>query len=253
MEIFQIMQRMTVLAALLSCSSLFSAAHANEGVHWGYEGEISPANWGHLSSDYATCATGKNQSPVDIRSTVKARLPALPFSYQAGGSEILNNGHTIQVVYADGSQLTIDGLPFTLKQFHFHAPSENLIQGKQYPLEVHLVHSDKEGNLAVVGLMFEEGEANPLLATLWQQMPAHAGEKSALSKSVNVADLLPHDHSYYRFAGSLTTPPCSENVRWLVLKQPMTASKTQIEQFAKLMGHPNNRPVQPLGARQIIE
>ncbi len=247
------MQKMTVLAALLSCSALFSAAQANEGAHWGYEGEIAPANWGHLSSEYATCATGKNQAPVDIQATVKAKLPALPFHYQAGGNAIINNGHTLQVTYAQGSQLTIDGLPFTLKQFHFHSPSENLIQGKQYPLEVHLVHGDPQGNLAVVGLMFEEGKANPLLTTLWQQMPQQVGSQLTLSKSVNVADLLPHDRSYYRFAGSLTTPPCTENVRWLVLKKPMTASKAQIEQFAKLMGHPNNRPVQPLGARQIVE
>jgi carbonic anhydrase len=248
-----IMQKMTVLAALLCSAIGLPATQAAESAHWGYEGDVAPANWGQLSAEYATCGTGKNQAPVDIHGTVKAKLPSLPFHYQAGGQEIINNGHTVQVVYADGSQLTVDGAAFTLKQFHFHAPSENLIQGRQYPLEVHLVHSDNEGNLAVVGLMFKEGKANPLLTTLWQQLPQHAGDTLTLSKSVNVADLLPKDHSYYRFAGSLTTPPCTEGVRWLVLKKPMTASKAQIEQFAKLMGHPNNRPVQPVGARLIVE
>ena len=247
------MHHSTVLAAVFTSALLLPTANASETAHWGYEGEVAPTNWGHLSPEYATCSTGKNQAPIDIQHAVKTQLPAIPFAYQAGGQEIINNGHTIQVTYAAGSQLSVDGMPFTLKQFHFHAPSENLIQGKQFPLEVHLVHSDPDGNLAVVGLMFEQGAANPLLATLWQQLPQKAGDKLTLSQSVNVADLLPKDHSYYRFAGSLTTPPCSEGVRWLVLKKPMEASKEQIEQFAKLMGHPNNRPVQPVGARLIAE
>lgn len=247
------MQKSTVLVTLFAAVMFNSTGYAGETAHWGYSGDVAPARWGTLSPEYATCGTGKNQAPVNIEHTVKSELPALPFAYQAGGREIINNGHTIQVVYADGSKLTVDGSPFTLKQFHFHAPSENLIQGKQYPLEVHLVHSDKDGNLAVVALMFEEGKANPLLAKLWQQLPRKSGDHLTLNKSVNVADLLPKDQSYYRFAGSLTTPPCSEGVRWLVLKQPISASKTQIEQFSAVMGHANNRPVQPVGARLIAE
>ena len=240
------------LAAAASLAFTLSAGAA-EHAHWGYEGEVAPAKWAQLSPEFATCGAGRNQSPIDIQGGFKAKLPKVPFSYQAGGNQITNNGHTVQVSYADGSQVSIDGAAFALKQFHFHAPSENLIDGKPYPLEVHLVHADKNGNLAVIGMMFKEGKANPLLNTLWQQMPAKAGDVVTLQKSVNVSDLLPADHSYYRFAGSLTTPPCSEGVRWLVLKKPMTASKQQIEQFTTLMGHPNNRPVQPLGARFVVE
>ncbi|MGL4206701.1 MAG: carbonic anhydrase [Aeromonadaceae bacterium] len=245
-------QGVQALAAVAALAVSLTAG-ATEQAHWGYEGDVAPAKWAQLSPEFATCGAGRNQSPIDIQGGFKAQLPKLPFSYQAGGNQITNNGHTIQVSYAEGSQITVDGTPFTLKQFHFHAPSENLIQGKQYPLEVHLVHADKSGNLTVIGMMFKEGKANPLLNTLWQQMPAKAGDVVTLQKSVNVSELLPSDHSYYRFSGSLTTPPCSEGVRWLVLKKPMTASKEQIEQFAKLMGHPNNRPVQPLGARFVVE
>ena len=245
------MFRSNVLLLTLALSgSVMATEHA---VHWGYEGDVAPAKWAQLSPEFAVCGTGKNQSPIDIQGGIKAKLPKVPFSYQAGGNEIVNNGHTIQINYVQGSQITVDGDAFTLKQFHFHAPSENLIDGHSYPLEVHLVHLDAKSNITVVGMMFKEGKANPLLDKLWAQMPVKAGDKQTLSKSVNVSDLLPKDRSYYRFSGSLTTPPCSEGVRWLMLKKPMTASKAQIEQFAKLMGHPNNRPVQPLGARFVVE
>ncbi len=230
-----------------------SAVCAQESAHWGYKGDVAPAKWAQLSPEFAVCGTGKNQSPIDIQGSIKAKLPKVPFSYQSGGNEIVNNGHTIQINYVQGSQITVDGDAFTLKQFHFHAPSENLIDGHSYPLEVHLVHLDAKSNITVVGMMFKEGKANLLLDKLWAQMPVKVGDKQTLSKSVNVSDLLPKDRSYYRFSGSLTTPPCSEGVRWLMLKKPMTASKAQIEQFAKLMGHPNNRPVQPLGARFVVE
>lgn len=241
------------MASAAALAFSLTAANANEHAHWGYEGDVAPAKWAQLSPEFATCGTGRNQSPIDIQGGFKAQLPTLPFSYQAGGNQITNNGHTVQVSYSDGSQITVDGTPFTLKQFHFHTPSENLIDGKQYAMEVHLVHADKQGNLAVLGVMFDIGEANPLLSTLWQQIPAKVGTVIPLHKSVDVSELLPSDHSYYRFSGSLTTPPCSEGVRWLVLKKPMTASKEQIDEFAHLMGHPNNRPVQPLGARFVVE
>ena len=238
---------------LLAFALSGSAMAAEQTVHWGYEGDVSPAKWATLSPEFAMCGTGTNQSPIDIHGGFKSTLPKVPFSYQKGGNEIVNNGHTIQINYAEGSQIKVDGTAFTLKQFHFHAPSENLINGKSYPLEVHLVHMDEQKNITVIGMMFNEGKANPLLDLLWSQMPTKAGEKHALDKSVNVSDLLPKDRSYYRFSGSLTTPPCSEGVRWLMLKKPMTASKAQIEQFTKLMGHPNNRPVQPMGARFVVE
>jgi len=222
-------------------------------VHWGYSGAEGPEQWGTLKPEFATCSNGKNQSPVDLRSLTRADLQPIRFAYRPGGNEILNNGHTIQVNYTPGSSISVDGHAFELKQFHFHAPSENHIDGKPYPLEAHLVHADKEGNLAVVGVMFVEGKANPVLAQAWAAMPEQAGAKAALASVTDAEALLPRKRSYYRYSGSLTTPPCSEGVLWLVMKDPVTVSKAQIEAFEHVMHHPNNRPVQPVNARAILK
>ena len=167
--------------------------------HWSYEGESAPSNWGQLDSKFALCASGKNQSPIDLSGFVEADMKALKLDYKAGSAaihnhghaglidqtgsaDILNNGHTVQINYAPGSSLAVDGLAFELKQFHFHSPSENTISGKQFPLEGHLVHADKDGNLAVVAVMFQEGAANGLLGRIWEKMPTKAGEKSCPSR-----------------------------------------------------------------------
>lgn len=198
------------------------------------------------------CA-GKNQSPVDMKNFIEAELPAIVFSYQAGGNEIVNNGHTIQVNYGTGSHIVIDETRFELKQFHFHAPSENLINGKSFPLEGHLVHADEKGNLAVVAIMFDYGDSSGSLSPLWHLMPEKAGGKQAIMTSFSAAALLPTDRDYYRFSGSLTTPPCSEGVRWLVMKNAVTVSREQVESFSHILHHPNNRPVQPVYARTILK
>jgi carbonic anhydrase len=220
--------------------------------HWGYAGEAGPENWSKVDPKNAMCALGRNQSPIDLGGFVEADLKPLKLGYKAGAADIVNNGHTVQINYAPGSMLTVDGRTFELKQFHFHAPSENRIGGKQFPLEGHLVHSDKDGNLAVVAVMFQDGAANPLLAKLWEKMPARAGEKADLPAGVSAAQLLPANRDYYRFNGSLTTPPCSEGVWWLVMKQHPTVSKAQVEQFSKTMGFANNRPIQPVNARPVL-
>jgi carbonic anhydrase len=147
----------------------------------------------------------------------------------------------------------VDGLRFELKQFHFHAPSENKINGKQFSLEGHLVHADRDGNLAVVAVMFQEGAANTLLAKLWEKMPNQAGEEIALPSGLNVTQLLPKEPDYYRFNGSLTTPPCSEGVRWFVIKKPLTVSRAQIQQFSKTIGFANDRPIQSTNARSVLQ
>ncbi|MGH7795054.1 MAG: carbonic anhydrase [Candidatus Binatia bacterium] len=221
--------------------------------HWSYEGEAGPQNWAKLDAKFAVCASGKNQSPIDLKGFVQADLKPLKLDYKAGSAEILNNGHTVQVNYAPGSSLAVDGLSFELKQFHFHAPSENKINGKQFALEGHLVHVDKDGNLAVVAVMFQEGDANALLTRLWEKILNKAGEKSALTAGLSVLQLLPKERDYYRFNGSLTTPPCSEGVRWFVMKKAATASKAQIEQFSKSVGVANNRPIQATNARAILQ
>ena len=220
--------------------------------HWGYSGEAGPENWSKIDAKYAMCGIGRNQSPIDLSTFVEAALKPLKFAYKPGASEIVNNGHTVQINYAAGSSVTVDGHAFELKQFHFHSPSENRIGGKQFPLEGHLVHADKDGNLAVVSVMFQEGAANGLLSKLWEKMPNKAGEKNAVPGGLNVTQMMPKERDYYRFNGSLTTPPCSEGVRWFVIKRPATASKAQIEQFSKAVGVANNRPIQPTNARSVL-
>jgi carbonic anhydrase len=223
------------------------------GQHWGYHGEAAPQNWGKLDPKFALCSNGRNQSPIDIAGSIKAELKPLKLDYKAGAADIVNNGHTVQINYAPGNPLDLEGRGYELKQFHFHAPSENKINGKQYPLEGHLVHADKEGNLAVVSVMFEEGAANELLTKLWEKMPAKVGDKGPLAAGMSVNQLLPKDKAYYRFNGSLTTPPCSEGVRWIVMKHPVAASKAQVAQFSKAVGVANNRPLQPVHARAILQ
>lgn len=226
--------------------------HAHSTPHWSYSGAGAPEKWGKLSQDFASCEKGYNQSPVDIQQVVKGELPPLSLTYQAKDKSIINNGHTLQLNVHDGDKLLVDGTEFTLLQFHFHTPSENQINGKAYPLELHFVHSDDKGNLAVVGVMFEQGKANPAIADILKMVPATVNVAEAVAKPVSLADLMPGDKSYFRFSGSLTTPPCTEGVRWLVMKQPVTLSADQIDAFKKILGDNNSRPVQPLNGRVII-
>ena len=241
----------TILTATLLLAASGSLAAENT-VNWGYEGQASPQHWGQLSPEFTLCSVGKNQSPVNIQGALKAQQSALALSFQPGQQEMINNGHTIQVNTQGENTLSLDGKTFTLRQFHFHAPSENTIDGEQFPMEVHFVYQDAEGALAVLGLMFRLGEANTQLEAAWQQMPAAKGQSAVLSQPVDIQNLLPKQQSFYRFSGSLTTPPCSEGVRWLVLKEAVTASAEQVQQFSNVMQHDNNRPVQPLNGRVII-
>lgn len=241
------MKKSLLAGTLLLCPTAFAATP-----HWEYSGEAGPAQWARLTPEFGQCA-GSNQSPVNLAGLVEAELAPLQFHYQAGGKTLVNNGHTVQVNYAPGSTLQLDGMRFELKQFHFHAPSENLIEGRSYPLEGHLVHANDKGELAVVAVMFEPGRANPALSQAWQALPTKAGETRALKAPLSAEQLLPTQRDYYRFSGSLTTPPCSEGVRWLVMKQPVQVSQAQIDAFKAVMHHPNNRPVQPLNGRQVLQ
>jgi carbonic anhydrase len=247
------LNRSILATSLLVASVLTTSAVRAEGAHWGYDGDNGPQHWGELDSAYGVCSTGKNQSPVDISGTIEGDLPEIAFSYSSNASNVVNNGHTVQVNYAPGSTISVNGQQFELKQFHFHAPSENTLNGEHFPMEAHFVHADARGNLAVVAVMFREGAANPELEKAWSVMPEKAGESKPLTSTVNAASLLPASHDYYRFNGSLTTPPCSEGVVWLVMKDADTASKEQIERFTHAVHHDNNRPVQPLNARVIVQ
>lgn len=234
--------------------SLFGTmAQAGLGSHWGYTGHEGPENWGELDSAYALCAGGKNQSPVNIIDAVEAKLPPLKTAYSGKATEILNNGHTVQANFPAGNFLTVSGHRFELKQVHFHTPSENHVDGQEFPLEAHFVHADAEGNLAVIAVMFKEGAENVALEKLWHEMPMHGGEHHSLKVSLAAAELLPSDKAYYRFSGSLTTPPCSEGVWWQVMKSPLTISKEQVEKFAHSVHGHNNRPIQAHNARLMLK
>ena len=248
------MKKRNIVVTLILVASYFtSTAFAEEKVNWGYSGKEGPEYWGNMDPKFTLCSEGKNQSPVDLTGMIAGELLPITVNYQAGGNEIINNGHTIQVNYMPGSTIILNEHQFELKQFHFHSPSENTIEGESYPMEAHFVHADKQGNLAVISLMFKTGEKNTELEKAWIQMPEKSGGKNVLSKSVDANILLPQNRDYYRFNGSLTSPPCSEGVWWLVMKQITTASKDQIDKFSHTMHHPNNRPVQPVNARMILK
>jgi carbonic anhydrase len=230
-----------------------SVAHgADHAPHWGYGGEHGPEQWGGMEAAFSSCKLGKEQSPIDIRNAKKSALPPLDFKYTNSNAEIVNNGHTIQVNLADGGALNLDGVPYKLVQFHFHAPSEEKINGKAYSMVAHLVHQSAEGKLAVVAVLVTEGRANAALDPVFKNMPQTEGGKKALGTDFNATELLPAQRSYFRYVGSLTTPPCSEGVRWQVLKQPVEVSKGQIAAFRKLYKM-NARPVQPLNGRAVEE
>jgi carbonic anhydrase len=245
-----------LLTAIALCFGLMPAlARAQEShtPHWAYEGEAGPNAWGNLEPDYVACSMGRTQSPIDIRTAKLTDLPPLRFDYQAVPLDIIDNGHTIQVNYAPGSTLTVGGKIYTLKQFHFHHPSEEHVRGHGYDLVAHLVHADAAGHLAVVAVLFEKGSENAFIESLWKNIPSEKGKAVAVSgMTINVKDLLPPDHGYYTFAGSLTTPPCSEGVTWYVLKNTTSLSPGQVAAFVKL--YPlNARPIQALNGRKVLE
>ncbi|WP_370678603.1 carbonic anhydrase [Comamonas sp. GB3 AK4-5] len=232
---------------------LGASAHCNE--LWSYEGSGAPENWGKLSQEFQICEKGFNQSPIDIQRTVNGKLPALDINIHVKNQEIINNGHSIQINVANDDDFSIDGKDYNLKQFHFHSPSENKIKGKNFPLEIHFVHAmEEDGNrLAVLAVMVEEGKPNPAIAEILKSLPAEKNKAEALNTTINISSLYPKSRHYYRFSGSLTTPPCTEGVVWLVMKQSIKTSKAQIEAFEEALEHANNRPPQPLNGRVVVE
>lgn len=228
------------------------AAHAAASVHWSYEGEADPAHWGGLSPDYAACAAGTSQSPIDIVNPTAQDVANLEFHYQPTNAGIINNGHTIQVNYDAGNYVELGGVRYNLSQLHFHAPSEHAVNAKLAAAEMHLVHTSSDGKLAVVGVMIEAGAHNPAFDCFWSDLPASVGPVQQLSTQVNAAALLPAVQLAYRYAGSLTTPPCTEGVQWSVMVQPIQMSEAQLAAFTHLFDG-NTRPLQPLNGRTVIQ
>ncbi len=229
-----------------------ASGHGHD-VHWAYEGEGGPEAWGQLKSEFKTCAVGKRQSPIHIEDGATLQGPAEPiqFSYRASDGMVVNNGHTIQVDVVGDNSITVRGSSYKLLQFHFHHPSEERINQKVFSMVAHLVHRNAEGQLAVVAVLLDPGTANSLINKVWTYMPLDAGDKVRMPAGLlDLSELLPKDQRYYQFLGSLTTPPCTEGVLWLVLKQPTTVSPEQVKLFSQL--YPRNaRPVQPVNGRPI--
>ncbi|MEW6707220.1 MAG: carbonic anhydrase family protein [Pseudomonadota bacterium] len=220
--------------------------------HWSYEGATGPEAWGRLKPEYAKCGSGERQSPIDLRNGFKVQLEPIGFDYRPSAFRVIDNGHTVQVNLAPDNHLSVLGRRYELKQFHFHRPSEMQIAGRAFEMEAHLVHRDDEGRLAVVSVLFERGAGNPTVQQVWNNLPLEKGEEQAARVSLDPMALLPEDKRYYTFMGSLTTPPCSEGVLWMVMKQPVQLTPAQIELFARL--YPMNaRPVQPAAGRMVKE
>ena len=231
-----------------------AAGPAHAPAHWSYGGQTGPNEWSNLAPNFELCGDGRMQSPIDLS------VPAadswnptqIEFDYEPVPLSVVNNGHTIQVNYPKGSFIRIEGKRYDLLQFHFHTPSEHSLGGHRAPMEVHLVHSNDKGELAVIGILIEAGPANMALHEIWQRIPeANGAPVSYDDVVVDAAAFLPKEHVSFRYMGSLTTPPCTEGVRWFVMKDPVLASGNQIQTFGKIFGS-NARPIQPRNHRMIL-
>lgn len=227
-------------------------ALASEGApHWAYEGHGGPEEWGSLAPEYAACSIGKEQSPIDLTRAIPAAVADPKLDWKAQPLKVLNNGHTIQVDCAGGGQMVVDDTVYSLLQFHFHHPSEHTIDGAPFDMECHFVHKAADGGLAVLGVMIATGAFNPALEAVFKIMPAEGGKTVTGPAQFDPNTLLPKSWVSFRYAGSLTTPPCSEVVQWVVLRTPISASSEQIARFTKLFAN-NARPVQPLNRRKLL-
>ena len=227
-----------------------SAHAAPQALHWGYAGDAGPAQWGALRPEFELCASGQRQSPIDIRDGIAVDLQPVHFDYRAGGFAVIDNGHTVQVNVAPGNAIEVTGRRYELQQFHFHRPSEERIQGRQFDMSVHLVHRDPEGRVAVVAVLLERGGAQPVVQAVWNNLPLEKHEEVPAAAALDPNDLLPADRRYYTYMGSLTTPPCNEGVLWMVMQQPVPVAAQQIGIFSRL--YPMNaRPVQQAAGRLI--
>jgi carbonic anhydrase len=220
---------------------------------WDYSEAHGPGHWGDLKPEFSPCKLGHHQSPIDIRNAQKADLPPIQFDYKPSTLAIIDNGHTIEIDYGPGSFITVGGKKYQLRQFHFHRPSEEKINGSSSAMEVHLVHADQDGKLAVVAVHFVEGEDNPLIHEVWGDFPKEKDKEERFNNvQIDPARMLPADRGYYTFTGSLTTPPCTEDVTWFLLKHPVTITKAEVDQFSRLYRN-DARPIQPLNDRVVLE
>ena len=237
-------------------------AAAGQDTHWDYGDEAGPARWGSMNPDFALCDEGTQQSPIDLNpalaedNEVEVRRnfqpAAVHVSFQESTVNVLDNGHTIQVSFEEGNTVDVGEQRFALVQYHFHAPSEHTLNGEHFPMEVHFVHSSDSGELAVIGVFIEQGKHNAAFDPVWNVMPREPGKSLMLEgHDVDLDALVPRGSGAFRYEGSLTTPPCSEGVRWFVRQEPIALSSEQISTFTDIIDN-NNRPVQPLNERALV-
>lgn len=257
--------RRTVTVGLVSVAWLFcltlgqtadvlaqsAPRYSSDSRHWAYDGDQGVDHWGMLSPAYMTCETGSHQSPIDITMPGEDQgSDRLQFHYRQADIQAMHNGHSIQVRVSPGSELYVNGRTYGLMQFHFHEPSEHHIEGKTSPFELHLVHRDRTGHIVVVSLLADLGAGHPVVSALWSSLPMHAGE-SAPSRQLDLPALIPNNLHHFAYHGSLTTPPCTEGVQWIVMKDKISIAQAQIDQFVALVGH-NARAIQSTHDRPVL-
>jgi len=238
--------------AVAAAAQAITAAAPKRGTSWSYEGELGPANWAQINDSWAKCGTGNRQSPIDLRDGIKVNLEQISFDYHPSSFNEVNNGHTVQVEVGSGNFITVANQTYELQQFHFHRPSEEKINGKGTEMVMHMVHKSADGKFAIIAVLLERGQPHNLIQTVWDNLPLEKHEVVAPSIVIDPMDALPEKREYFTYMGSLSEPPCTEGVLWMVFKQPRQASPAQMALFSRL--YPlNARPVQAVGGRMVKE
>ncbi|GGC95882.1 carbonic anhydrase [Thalassobacillus devorans] len=224
---------------------------------WSYKGETGPEHWRELDPAYEACANGSEQSPINLEfSHLQAGedIENIQIQYEPTPFTIINNGHTVQAnASTDSNHMVVEDNKYQLAQFHFHTPSEHQFNGVIFDMELHLVHEDANGEIAVLGVMIQEGTENEALASVWDILPdEETSEEKQLDGKIDLQAILPQNQTSFHYNGSLTTPPCTEEVKWVIFKQPIEMSKEQIQAFQQIFPD-NHRPVQPLNDRSVLE
>lgn len=221
-------------------------------VHWGYEGAEGPDHWGGLSREFALADEGRSQSPVDLvtAGAEAAELPALTFRYHATDAHVVNNGHTLQHDEHEDNHLLWGDERWNLKQYHLHTPSEHTVDGFHAACELHLVHEGADGRVLVVGVLAVAGEDHLELLDNLPSLPAEGGEEADLPVAHDPSGWLPDERTYWNYDGSFTTPPCTEGVTWIVLREPIAVPQAFLRAVGGILGR-NNRPTQPLNDRVV--
>jgi carbonic anhydrase len=220
---------------------------------WSYEGETGPQHWGRLRPEWRTCAEGIRQSPIDLRDGIAVDLAPVQFDYRRTGFRIRDTGNTLQVDVGEGMGITVRGVRYALERFTLHKPSQDRVGGMAHDMAVYLQHRSADGKQAIVSLLLAAGNAaNPVVQTLWNNLPLDRGREFIPDAVLDLAALVPADPGHFLYTGSLPTPPCTEDVLWVVMKQPVPISDDQLAVFARLYPR-NGRPIQPANGRPLLE